>query len=562
VPIGAARQALTCVGARRAGQAIGLASLALLLASQNLQSAAADGDTRTISFHHIHTGEDLTVTYMRDGHYDPDALKQIDHELRDWRRNEEIRIDPRLIDVVWRAYREVGGKGPIQVVCGYRSPATNAMLRRRSRGVAQFSQHMLGRAMDFFIPGVPLETLREAGLRMQRGGVGYYPTSGSPFVHMDVGNVRHWPRMTREQLVRVFPDGRTVHVPSDGHPLPGYALALADIQKRKSSEPSEMSLEAARTAGIDVPAQPKRNLFAALFTSKDEDEDNDTAAQPVSQPAPTTAPIDAKAADKSVVPARLPVARPTARIAKLATTKAQTFDLASAESRPAELSGTATRSGNASESANDLVARRGLWASVATAPPAPTLPARQPVQVAAAAPAPAPGDRRPNDTTGAVQAPWPVQVADAADRVPTDLALAYAAQAKVAPQAPVTRGLRVANALPHTAATIPQASVVSAAKPTPQISATAPAPKPGTPFEEIWLRALVLAPNLQEFMTAMALGPPDMRELVPLMAKPDSIVAIKFGDDPNQGMATDHFSGSAVVFINTTAFVKRTAALQ
>ena len=383
MPIGAARQALTCVGARRAGQAIGLASLALLLASQNLQSAAADGDTRTISFHHIHTGEDLTVTYMRDGHYDPDALKQIDHELRDWRRNEEIRIDPRLIDVVWRAYREVGGKGPIQVVCGYRSPATNAMLRRRSRGVAQFSQHMLGRAMDFFIPGVPLETLREAGLRMQRGGVGYYPTSGSPFVHMDVGNVRHWPRMTREQLVRVFPDGRTVHVPSDGHPLPGYALALADIQKRKSSEPSEMSLEAARTAGIDVPAQPKRNLFAALFTSKDEDEDNDTAAQPVSQPAPTAAPIDAKAADKSadksVVPARLPVARPTARIAKLTTTKAQTNDLASAESRPAELSGTATRSENASESANDLVARRGQpsYVSISRQAPTPVRPTRR-----------------------------------------------------------------------------------------------------------------------------------------------------------------------------------------
>jgi uncharacterized protein YcbK (DUF882 family) len=563
VPIGAVRQALTCVGARRAGQAISLAVLALLLASQNLQTAAADGDTRTISFHYIHTGEDLTVTYMRDGHYDPDALKQIDHELRDWRRNEEIRIDPRLIDVVWRAYREVGGKGPIQVVCGYRSPATNAMLRRRSRGVAQFSQHMLGRAMDFFIPGVPLETLREAGLRMQRGGVGYYPTSGSPFVHMDVGNVRHWPRMTREQLARVFPDGRTVHIPSDGHPLRGYALALADIQNRKSSEPSEMSLEAARTAGIDVPAQPKRNLFTALFTSKDEDEDNDTAAQPVSQPAPATAPPDEKAADKSVVPVPLPVARSTARVAKLTTKKSTTFDLASAESRPAELSGPATRSGNASESANDLVARRGLWASAAAAPLAPpTLPA-PPVQVATAAPAPAPGDQRPNDTTGAVQAPWPVRVADAADRVPTDLALAYAAQAKVAPQAPpVTRGLRVANALPRTAATIPQASVVSAAKPTPQISATAAAPKPGTPFEEIWLRALVLAPNLQEFMTAMALGPPDMRELVPLMTKPDSVVAIKFGDDPNQGMAADHFSGSAVVFLNTTAFVKRTAALQ
>ena len=565
MPIRAARELLTRAGAWRAGQSIGLAALvALLLASPSLRSAVAAGDTRTISFHHVHTGEDLTVTYMRDGHYDPDALKQIDHELRDWRRNQEIHMDPRLIDAVWEVYHEVGAQGPIQVVCGYRSPQTNAMLRRRSHGVARFSQHMLGRAMDFYLPGVPLEKLREAGLRLQLGGVGYYPTSGSPFVHMDVGNVRHWPRMTREQLVRVFPDGRTVHIPSDGHPLAGYALALADIQKRKSSAPSETSLDAARAAGIEVPAQPKRNLFAALFTAKDEDEDNDAAAQPVSQPAAAAAPHDEKAADKSadesVVPVPLPVARPTARIAKLATKKAATFDLASAESRPVALSGPATRSENASDSANDEVARRGRWATLAAAPPAPTLPARQPAPVAAAAPAP--GDQRPNDTTGAVEAPWPVRVADAADRVPAELALAYAAQAKAAPQAPVTRGLRVGNALPRAAATIPQARVVSVAKPTPQLSATAPAPRPGTPFEEIWLRALVLAPNLQEFMTAMALGPPDMRELQPLMVKPESVVAMKFGDDPNHGMATDHFSGSAVVFLNTTTFARRTAALQ
>ncbi len=306
---------MTRVGASRAGQTISLAALALLLASQGWQSAVASGDTRTISFHHMHTGEDLTVTYMRDGHYDPDALKKIDHELRDWRRSEEIHMDPRLIDAVWQAYRDVGAKGPIEVVCGYRSPQTNAMLRSRSRGVARFSQHMLGRAMDFYLPGVPLETLREAGLRLQRGGVGYYPTSGSPFVHMDVGNVRHWPRMTRAQLARVFPDGRTVHVPSDGHPLAGYALALADIQRRKSSEPSTMSLDAARTAGIDVPApQRQPNLFAALFSSKDEDEDNDTAAQPPSQPAPAATLPETKVATAKahVAPVALPVARPRA----------------------------------------------------------------------------------------------------------------------------------------------------------------------------------------------------------------------------------------------------------
>jgi uncharacterized protein YcbK (DUF882 family) len=554
---------LTRVGASRVGPSVGLAALALLLASQSWQSAVASGDTRTISFHHVHTGEDLTVTYVRDGRYDPDALKKIDHELRDWRRNEEIHMDPRLIDAVWQAYHDVGATGPIQVVCGYRSPATNSMLRRRSRGVAKFSQHMLGRAMDFYLPGVPLEKLREAGLRLQRGGVGFYPTSGSPFVHMDVGNVRHWPRMTRAQLARVFPDGRTVHIPSDGHPLPGYALALADIQRRKSSEPSTMSLAAAPNAGINVQApQHQRNLFAALFSSaKDEDEENETAVQPSSQPAQPGAPAPetrAATAKAHAAPVPLPAARPTARIARLIPKASATFSLASAESARAELS-SATRVANAASSTNDLVARRGLWATFAAAPPPPSLPARPPVQVAATAPPPA---AAPRETTGAFNAPWPVRVADAADRVPSELALSYAAQSKAPPPVPVTRSLAPGNPIPRGEATIPQARVVAAAKPTPLIPITAPAFKTNTRPEDPWLRALVLAPNLQEFMTSAPLGQPDMRDLQPLMEKPAAVVTMSFGADPNPGMTTDRFSGNAVVFLNTTDFAKRTAALQ
>jgi hypothetical protein len=86
--------------------------------------------------------------------------------------------------------------------------------------VARFSQHTLGKAIDFYIPGVSLDKLRATAMKLQGGGVGYYPTSGSPFVHLDVGNVRAWPRMTRQQLVKLFPDGRTAHIPSDGSPLP------------------------------------------------------------------------------------------------------------------------------------------------------------------------------------------------------------------------------------------------------------------------------------------------------------------------------------------------------
>jgi uncharacterized protein YcbK (DUF882 family) len=209
------------------GIPLGLAALILIGANDGLQTASAEGDTRTLSFHHLHTDETITITYKRDGRYDDAALKKLDWFMRDWRRQESTRMDPKLFDILWEAYREVDGKKPIEVICGYRAPGTNAMLRARSTGVAQNSNHVGGQAIDFAIPGVDLEKLREVGLRLQRGGVGFYPTSGSPFVHMDTGTIRHWPRMTHDQLSKVFPDGRTVHVPSDGRPLPGYALALA-----------------------------------------------------------------------------------------------------------------------------------------------------------------------------------------------------------------------------------------------------------------------------------------------------------------------------------------------
>ena len=219
----------------RAAQRLALTASLVLLGCETLQDAVANGDTRTISLHHVHTGEDLKITYKRNGRYDDEALKKINWVMRDWRRDEEIRMDPNLIDLVWEVHRDLNAKEPIEIICGYRAPQTNAMLRRRSSGVARVSQHVAGKAIDFAIPGVPLEDLRAAGLRLQRGGVGFYPSSGSPFVHLDVGSVRHWPRMTHDQLARVFPDGRTVHVPSDGNPLPGYAIALADLEKRGGS---------------------------------------------------------------------------------------------------------------------------------------------------------------------------------------------------------------------------------------------------------------------------------------------------------------------------------------
>jgi uncharacterized protein YcbK (DUF882 family) len=261
----------------RAGQCIGVAALLLFFGSQSLESVIANGDTRTLSFHHLHTGEDLIVTFKRDGKFDEAALEKLNHLLRDWRIEQPIKMDPYLFDLLWEVNREVGGKEAIQIVCGYRSPSTNAMLRASSRGVAQFSQHMLGKAMDFFIPGVELTQLREVGLRLQRGGVGFYPTSGWPFVHLDTGNVRHWPTVTRDYLARLFPDGKTVHIPADGRPMPGFQLALAEIQARgkevssvayaSRGDAEENDSDAAKGGGR------MKQIFASIFNKKNGNED-------------------------------------------------------------------------------------------------------------------------------------------------------------------------------------------------------------------------------------------------------------------------------------------------
>ncbi|MBY3068917.1 DUF882 domain-containing protein [Rhizobium laguerreae] len=209
----------------------------------------ASAEDRALKLFFTHTGERATITYKRDGKFDPKGLAQINRFLRDWRRNEPTRMDPRLLDLVWEVYKRSGGKDYIHIVSAYRSPTTNNMLRNRSRstGVAKKSQHMLGKAMDFYVPGVKLSTLRALAMQMQVGGVGYYPTSGSPFVHLDVGNVRAWPRMSRQELARIFPNGQTMHLPADGRPLPGYNQAVANHRRRGSTT----SIQIASTAGED-----------------------------------------------------------------------------------------------------------------------------------------------------------------------------------------------------------------------------------------------------------------------------------------------------------------------
>ena len=205
----------------------------LFLAASSIGFGAA-AETRSLKLYNAHTRETATIVYKRDGRFDQAGLTQLNRFMRDWRQNKPIKMDAKLYDVLWEVYRKSGATRPITVICGYRAPETNSALRRRSTGVAENSLHTKGQAIDFFIPGVPLAKLRALGLQAQAGGVGYYPKSGSPFVHMDTGSVRHWPRMSRGELVAVFPNGGTLHTPSDGKPLPGYSEALAAYKARQA----------------------------------------------------------------------------------------------------------------------------------------------------------------------------------------------------------------------------------------------------------------------------------------------------------------------------------------
>jgi uncharacterized protein YcbK (DUF882 family) len=247
-----------------------LCALALVGGTRGTQDAIANGDTRTISILHMHTKEETSVTFKRNGYYDASALAKLNYALRDWRNDDQVKFDPRLFDVAWEVHRSVGSGEPLHVVSAYRSPGTNAMLRRRSRGVAKHSQHTLGKAMDFYLPDVSPARVREIGMRLQRGGVGYYPSAYTPFVHLDVGSVRSWPRMTRDQLARLFPDGRTVHLPADGEPLAGYETAKAEIIARGGSVAGYAAADL--DEGAIIAGGSRSSFWSFLFGGGDEEQ--------------------------------------------------------------------------------------------------------------------------------------------------------------------------------------------------------------------------------------------------------------------------------------------------
>ena len=164
-------------------------ALGLAAPSLNAGGASAAAPPR-LSLLNLHTGEKLAATYFEAGRYLPDALAALNHVLRDHRTGEAYAMAPGLLDLVAVLAGRFGASDAVQVISGYRSPASNAALHARSGGVATRSLHMQGMAMDIRIPGVALASLRDAALALGRGGVGFYPASD--FVHVDVGRVRRW----------------------------------------------------------------------------------------------------------------------------------------------------------------------------------------------------------------------------------------------------------------------------------------------------------------------------------------------------------------------------------
>jgi len=159
-----------------------------------VQGARADlqppGSSRSLAFFNLHTSERLRCSYWSNGRYDHAALEDIAFVLRDFRTDEVKAIDTQLLNLLAMIRAQLSSTREFQVISGYRSPKTNAMLNARSSGVAKRSLHMQGQAIDVCLQGTRLPVLRQAGLKLKQGGVGYYPKSG--FVHFDVGRPRAW----------------------------------------------------------------------------------------------------------------------------------------------------------------------------------------------------------------------------------------------------------------------------------------------------------------------------------------------------------------------------------
>ncbi|MET0867569.1 MAG: DUF882 domain-containing protein, partial [Pseudorhodoplanes sp.] len=397
----------------------------------------------------------------------------------------------------------------------------------------------------------------------QRGGVGFYPTSGSPFVHMDVGNVRHWPRMTREQLAKVFPDGRTVHLPTDGKPLAGFALAQAEIDKRASS-PS--TFEAARVAANEK----KGNAFTRLFGMKPKPaaDDEDDSETPNAAPAANTKVANAAAprARDNVFAGLIPTKpevklepAPAAAEPKPESKPAPVANVPVPKSRPMPPSGQNVPQVAAAQPApvapafgtytlagmGDLFSARGYWQGL------PEQPERDVSRQVASADA----------STGSI-GPFAAP-AGYGDGKPREATLAYANPA-VEPDA--SRAKPGAAPIPRQAAVSANTTIASKARanaPTEVISAPALSDLREWQLARLegpWVRALILTPSVAQFMSTTLYGIQDYRGLRPLLATPTEIVLMSFASEPNPGLSHARFEGRAIEFLATATYRTRNTA--
>lgn len=148
------------------------------------------GDIRRLRMYSGRTGESMDTIYWVEGEYIPEAMKEINNFMRDWRSGATVKMDPRTVDIMAASHRLMNVTEPYMLLSGYRSPATNAMLRSKSKGVARHSLHMVGQAADLRLKSRSTGQMAKAAAACASGGVGRY--SRSNFVHMDCGPVRSW----------------------------------------------------------------------------------------------------------------------------------------------------------------------------------------------------------------------------------------------------------------------------------------------------------------------------------------------------------------------------------
>jgi uncharacterized protein YcbK (DUF882 family) len=567
----------------------------------------AQAETRTLKLYNTHTKERVSITFKKNGRYLPDGLREANRFLRDWRRNEMTKIDPELLDLVWEVYQKVGASQPIHVVSSYRSPATNNMLRKRSSGVAKNSQHTLGKAMDFFIPGVKLANLRATGLRKEVGGVGYYPRSGSPFVHMDTGSVRHWPRMSRSELARVFPDGKTLHFPSDGKPMSGYKVALAESKsgRSRSSKPTIVASNTRSSSSnglstrdqnltrpgkpIPVTAQDDNtssgggNLFASLFgggnnrdnTSKRPGAVGNTPPAPVAEapavvienpPVPSRKVLEsepeAPAAAPIVVASNAPIVKPPADIPAVAASKTpppapNTLDA----QRFAIETGQPTAPTQGANPAPEKAIDSRFQVASRTPQQKPSKGLSDAAKVAAAnlgltGDVPVPGSAPTDDPVAAIAAATGTSVPSPVPAPRSETTLAYASASATPPS--LSRSLRPSVSEPARAqANRPAAGATAKTAPARQPSVSGRIPRdqivdPLAGFASLPDKSaptLLSGAGTTRHQTFAWLSHPNQRQLKNVMMPGNRFVSASFENNPYGDLRTDRFDGPAVVIL-------------